>query len=356
MSAFTLWNPKTRRAMGRIFVLNDSTSALARPCSMVGTIAERHSRIGPARRRNCAMRQRCAQPIQRSSAATAPGTVPATASRLVEDFALAVDFSSHEVASSHAHFIPGLATHEVQGVARSLDDVKGICAHDGPRAAFRHRTRDPGRPVGADEDDQGRSLLAEQVEEGVHGRRVRSVGRVDEPAAVVVDDHRRVAVVTSAGGLVDANARHALKEIVVVEVLDDARDDLVDRAPRAAQQSSDRRSGHLGRAPGGELLKGDRVVSSVTSPGHTRHDHTVLGARDPQNPREDQYLGASEVKCSPATLASRVIARTAISAVRASPQCLILGRSRISRSSPTSSMLSTRTLLASTPRVRANNL
>jgi hypothetical protein len=45
MRASTLWNPNALRVMSRIFVLNDSTSALLRPVLIVAMIAERCSRI-----------------------------------------------------------------------------------------------------------------------------------------------------------------------------------------------------------------------------------------------------------------------------------------------------------------------
>lgn len=99
----------------------------------------------------------------------------------------------------------------------------------------------PGRTVGTHVRDQGRSLLAEQVEEAVQGTRVGPVRGMDEPTSIVVDHHEQVAIVTSVGDLVDANAPHALEEFLAVEVLDDARNDLSDRASRAAQQSSRRR-------------------------------------------------------------------------------------------------------------------
>ena len=88
--------------------------------------------------------------------------------------------------------------------------MEGVRAHDGLRAASRHRAGNPGRSVGTHVGDCLGSLFAEQVEEGVERRRVRPVDGVDQPAPVVVDDHEQVAVVAPVGNLVDADARDAL--------------------------------------------------------------------------------------------------------------------------------------------------
>jgi hypothetical protein len=166
------------------------------------------------------------------------------------------------------------------------------------------------------------SLLAEQVEEGMKRPRVGPVGGVDEPATVVVDDHQQVAVVATVGDFVDPDASHAREEILVVEVLHHPRDDLSDRAPRAAQQSSGRARGHLHRAPGGELLEGHRVARTMSRPGNGRHHHAVLGATDPRNACDDEHLGASEVECAPVSFAARVVAGTACLAMWAAPTML----------------------------------
>ncbi len=249
------------------------------------------------------------------------GLLPERPARLVEDLALAVG-SSPRAVTPLADLVPDLAAHEVQGVARPLDDVEGVHAHDGLGASLLHRARDPGRPVGAHVGDCLGSLLAEQVEEGVERRWVRPVGGVDEPTPVVVDDHEQVVVVAPVGDLVDADAPHAREEVLVVEVIDHPRDDLSDRAPRAAQQSSGRRGGHLDRAPGRELLEGDGVARAVASPGDRGHHHAVLGATDPGNVRYDEHLGASDVEGPPATFAARVVAGTATLTVRATPSVL----------------------------------
>ena len=253
------------------------------------------------------------------------GLLPERPARLVEDLALAVGTTAREVASSFAHLIPELATHEVEGVARPLHDVKGVRAHDGPRAALLHRASDPGCSVGADVGDCLGSLLAQQVEEGVQGTGVGTVGGVDQPASVVVDDHEQVAVVAPVGDLVDADARDALEQFFVTEIGDDSRDDLADRAPRAAQQSSGRRRGHLDRAPSRELLEGERVARTVARPGNRRDDYPVLGATHPRHTRDDEYLGASEVEGSPASLPAGVIAGAANLAVWAAPTVLDSG-------------------------------
>ena len=169
------------------------------------------------------------------------------------------------------------------------------------------------------------SLLAQQVEEGVQGTGVGTVGGVDQPASVVVDDHEQVAVVAPVGDLVDADARDALEQFFVTEIGDDSRDDLADRAPRAAQQSSGRRRGHLDRAPGRELLEGERVARTVARPGNRRDDYPVLGATHPRHTRDDEYLGASEVEGSPASLPALVIAGAANLAVWAAPTVLDSG-------------------------------
>ena len=179
--------------------------------------------------------------------------------------------------------------------------------------------------VGAHVRDCLGSLLAEQVEESVERRRVRPVDGVDQPASVVVDDHEQVAVVASIGDLVDADPRDALEEFLVAELGHDPSDDLADRAPRAAQQSSGRRRGHFDRAPGGELLEGEGVARRVARPRDRRHHYAVLGATHPRDARDDEHLGASKVEGPPTALAARVVTGTATLAVWAAPTVLDSG-------------------------------
>ena len=58
------------------------------------------------------------------------GLLPERPARLIEDLAPAVGTATRELAP-FAHFVPELATHEVAGVARPLDGVKSVRAHDG---------------------------------------------------------------------------------------------------------------------------------------------------------------------------------------------------------------------------------
>ena len=252
------------------------------------------------------------------------GLLPERPARLVEHLALTVGTTAREL-TSFAHLVPELAAHEVEGVARPLHHVKGVRAHDGLRTAPRHRARDPGCSVGADVSDCLGSLLAEQVEEGVQGRRVRPVDAVDQPASVVVDDHEQVAVVASIRDLVDADPRDTLEQFFVTETGHDPRDDLTNGAPRAAQQSSGRRRGHLDRAPGRELLEGEGVARPVARPGDRRDDHAVLETTHPGNASDDEHLGASEVEGPPASLSARVVAGAATLAVWAAPTVLDSG-------------------------------
>jgi hypothetical protein len=140
------------------------------------------------------------------------------------------------ITSTLAHFVPRVPTNLIEGVAAPLHDVKRVGAQSGARASPLHDLLDPGRSVGADVGNSCGSVLAEEVEEPVEGAGIGPVDRMNEPTTIVINHHEEKAIPTSIRDLIDADARDALEEFVVVEIGHNPRDDLTDGAPRAAQQ------------------------------------------------------------------------------------------------------------------------
>jgi hypothetical protein len=110
--------------------------------------------------------------------------------------------------------------------------VEGVQAQHGLGAARRDRVGDPVGGVGADQAELGRALGAERVEEAVQGGLVMAGRGPDQPAGVVVDHHRQVAVALAVGDLVDADAAQPFQAVDVGPgLLGDAGEHPADGAP-----------------------------------------------------------------------------------------------------------------------------
>ena len=85
--------------------------------------------------------------------------------------------------------------------------------------------------------NSARALRTQGVEEAVHGVLVRPVDGVHQALAVVVDHDEQVAVMSSVGDLVDADAAQPVEVVLTgAQVGRDAGDDGADRPPRAPHQ------------------------------------------------------------------------------------------------------------------------
>jgi hypothetical protein len=194
-----------------------------------------------------------------------------------------------------------LAADLVQRIGRPADDMEGVQAQHCPGAARRDRVGDPGGGVGADQAELGRAVLAERVEEAVQRGLVMAGRGPDQPAGVVVDHHRQVAVPLAVGDLVDADAPQAGQAVhALVGLLRDAGDDPADGAPGHPQQLGDRHPGGVDRQPRRGVLERAGEAGTVACPGHGRHDHAVVAAAHPGRVGLQQRLHGPKVQCSPA--------------------------------------------------------
>src|SRR5262249_3209468 len=122
--------------------------------------------------------------------------------------------------------VPDLGSHLVQGGGGPGDDVEGVHAANGLRAAPADHVGDPGGGVGADLDDGLAALGPELVEEALQGRLVATRPGPDQLATVVVHDHDQVALSPPVGDLVDPDPAQAGQAITTTfSVGGDAGDD-----------------------------------------------------------------------------------------------------------------------------------
>jgi hypothetical protein len=238
ISASGEWNPNAIRVSSRSLVLIDSTSPLDRPysrlawmpsrCSLIDRASLTNAGCGSAGPRKPGVQQRDRAgalelehqpqflleqigPVQSAvnvgdageGAALADGEVfwvlpqrePGT-----------LELSGQCRLAAAAGGVPGLAADLVQRVGGPADDVEGVQAQHGLGAAAGERVGDPGGRIRADQAELGRAVLAERVEEAVQRGLVMAGRGPDQPAGVVVDHHRQVAVALAVGDLVDADA------------------------------------------------------------------------------------------------------------------------------------------------------
>jgi hypothetical protein len=128
--------------------------------------------------------------------------------------------------------VPGLQPHPVQRLGGPGHDVEGIGAADRVRAPLAHDGRDPVGGIGCDVRDLGAAFGAEGVEELGQRRPVPTWCRPDEPAGIVIDHHRQVAVPTLVRDLIDPDPAQPSQPIEVgIDVGGDPSDDRPDRAP-----------------------------------------------------------------------------------------------------------------------------
>src|SRR5258707_13950829 len=91
--------------------------------------------------------------------------------------------------------------------------MERVHAADGLGAAAIDHARDPAAGVSRDMGKQPTALLAEFIEEAPESLLVASLGRPDQPSAVVIDDHDQVLVTLPERDLVDPDPAQALQLI-----------------------------------------------------------------------------------------------------------------------------------------------
>ena len=96
----------------------------------------------------------------------------------------------------------------------------------------------------------------------------------------------------------------------------------------------------MGRHPGGLVFERPGEAGAMAGPGHSGHDHPMLGAEDPWGVCLEVGGDDAEVECSPLALAfAIVIARATLSALAATPPLSALSfASATSAPSPSSNL------------------
>jgi hypothetical protein len=84
--------------------------------------------------------------------------------------------------------VPGFATHLVEGFGRPGDDVERVHRLHRVGAAPGDDVGDPPGGIGTDMGDLGTTLIAEEIEEPVHGRLVTPGRGPDRATSIVIDD------------------------------------------------------------------------------------------------------------------------------------------------------------------------
>jgi hypothetical protein len=165
------------------------------------------------------------------------------------------------------------------------------------------------------------AIVAEGVEEALQGLLVTAGRGPHQPASVVIDHHREVAMALLVGDLVHADPTQPSKPVHPGGLLGgDPRADPPDRAPRHPQQLPDRRPGGVDRKPRAGVLEATGEPGARPRPRHSRDDHAVLGATDPGRIGRKERLDHAKVERPPATAAlALVVAGAAASAPRAAP-------------------------------------
>jgi hypothetical protein len=223
--------------------------------------------------------------------------------------------------------VPGLAADLVQRVGGPADDVEGVQAQHCLGAARRDGVGDPVGGVRADQAELARAVLAERVEEAVQRGLVMAGRGPDQPAGVVVDHHRQVAVPLAVGDLVDADAAQPLQAVDVRPgLLCDAREHPADGAPGHPQQFGDRHPGSVDRQPRRGVLERAGEAGAVACPGHGRHDHAVAAATHPRRLGLQERLHYPEVQRAPASAPLAVVVARAASTADTAPAALTAGR------------------------------
>ena len=159
--------------------------------------------------------------------------------------------------------------------------VERIRTADRARTAPGHHVGDPAGRIRGDVGDLPRG--PQRVEEAVQGGVVAARDRPDQPAAVVVDHHRDVVVVTLVGDLVDADTPQPGKPVNgLVHIGPHPRHDRPHGAPGDPHQLTHRGFRTRHGQPGHRVIEGVGMPGMVACPRHRYHRGPMGGAIDPR--------------------------------------------------------------------------
>ena len=198
--------------------------------------------------------------------------------------------------------------------------MKRVKADGGVGTAVAHDVADRLRRVTAHQADLATAVMAQGVEEALEGGLVVALGRPHQPAAVVVDHHRQVAVAPLVGDLVDADPAQAVEGVTLGSSLPHhPRHDGPDGGPSDAHHLDDGGLGGVHRQPGHGVVKGPGVAGAVAGPGEGDHRGAVLGAVHPGSVGFEERADLAQVEGPPssASLAPVVARRWALAATAA---------------------------------------
>ena len=200
-----------------------------------------------------------------------------------------------------AGVVPGLTAHLVQGVGGPPHHVERISTAHRVRAVLGHDLRDELGPVGGHMRDQGAPLRPQTIEKRLQGGHVTAGGGPHQAAAVVIDDHREVAVPTLITDLVDPEPAQTGEPVVQrLGVRPDPGDDRPHGPPRDPHQLRDGALGRLGGQPGHRVIEFQGMPRAVPRPRHVRHHHAVLAAGHPRRVGLQHRLHRAQVQRPPA--------------------------------------------------------
>src|SRR4051794_1864981 len=195
--------------------------------------------------------------------------------------------------------VPFVAADLVGGACREADDVERIEADLG----VGDRLADGALVLAAHVDrDRPDRVLArpELVEERLQCGAVAARSAPHDRSGAVVGDRRQVAVMTTVGDLVDADADEALQAALVEMLGDHTGDDPPDRVPADPEQPGDRRAGHLLRQPRDDVLEVARVRAARSRPRHRLHPHPAGAAAQQPQLALDHAAAGAEIEVPPA--------------------------------------------------------
>ena len=161
--------------------------------------------------------------------------------------------------------------------------------------------------------DCGAASLTEGGAERLERLAVPTGRGPDQPAGVVIDHDRDVAVALLVADLINPDPAQPFQRVPGGDAVgDDPRHDRPDRAPGDPQQRLQRRLRRAGGHPGDGVLQDGGVPGVVPRPRHPGDDHPVLAAGHPRRVGFQVRPVQPKVRCPPLPAAlALVIARTA---------------------------------------------
>ncbi len=179
--------------------------------------------------------------------------------------------------------------------------MKRVDAADRVGEPVGDRPGDPAGHVAGHQLDLLAALLAQFVEERLHGLAVTAGCRPDQPAAVVADDDGQVALALAMAYLINPDPPEAVEQIDFLLGLGrDSLADLTNRPPRDPHQLGDRGLRRVDRQPRGLVFERRREPRPMARPRHRADHDAVAPATNPRGVGLDEREGRPEIQRSPA--------------------------------------------------------